>query len=340
MKPANRARRLGGGTRLLALAPDGQIHHTTVQRLGEFLSAGDLLVVNRSATLPSSFSGHLERTGEPVEIRLAAFQGPSSNLLTRWTAVSFGQGGWRTPTEKRGSPPRLAVGDVVTFGSDLSLQVTGLTRERLMNVEFQSSDLERNLYLHGRPIQYSYHTKALAIWDQQTIFSGPPVSVEPPSAAFPMTWELILGLRELGVRVADIVHGAGISSTGSPDLDSHLPLREWYEIPDHTAEEHRQAKIRGGKIVAVGTTVLRALESAWDGQRLRPGSGTTDLKITAEHRIESVGALITGMHEVGSSHMQIIHSLCPVDKLRQAYGEAEAREYLGHEFGDIALVSG
>ena len=176
------------------------------------------------------------------------------------------------------------------------------------------------------------------MWDQQTIFSGPPISVEPPSASFPLTWELMLSLRKKGVKIADILHGAGISSTGSVALDQLLPLTEWYDLPESTALKFSHAKRSEQKNVALGTTVLRAIESAWDGNQLRTGHGLTNLKITPGYRIQTVNALITGMHEVGTSHMNILDSICPIDHIRTGYSEAEQRGYRSHEYGDLAYL--
>lgn len=338
MIPARTSKRFGGDTKLLALTQNGQIQHTNVHNLLNYLNPSDLLIVNRSATLPSSFRGHLQRTTEFVEIRLAAFQGVNPKDLQNWLAFSFGKGDWKLPTEQREPPPELIAGDQIVFGPDLSLEVVSVKYKRLLEIRFLSSDLGKNLYQYGKPIQYSYLTENLEVWDQQTLFSGPPISVEPPSASFPLTWELLFALRKKGVQISDLLHGAGLSSTGSMELDQKLPLTEWYDIPVETVENFHKAKQSGRKIVALGTTVLRALESAWDGQHLRSGSGLTSLKITPGYNIQTATALITGMHEVGTSHMNILDSFCPLDQIRQGYAEAEQLGYLGHEFGDVAYL--
>lgn len=339
MIPARTSQRLGGDTKLLVINGKDQIQHTTVHHLVDHLNEGDLLIVNRSATLPASFQGHLQRTGEAIEIRLSAFQGPNPANLHSWLAFSFGKGDWTTPTEQRGPSPRVLVGDKVIFGSELSLEVVSCQHERLLEVRFLGLQIEQNLYRYGKPIQYSYLTESLAVWDQQTIFSGPPISVEPPSASFPLTWELIISLQKKGVQIADILHGAGISSTGSIELDQLLPLREWYDISESTALKFNHAKQTQQTIVALGTTVLRAVESAWDGNQLRTGQGLTNLKITPGYNIQTVDALITGMHEVSTSHMNILDSICPINHVRAGYTEAEQRGYRSHEYGDIAYLN-
>lgn len=338
MKPAMTSQRFGNKTRLLTMTSNHQIQHQYVKNFIDHLNPGDLLVVNRSATLPSSFRGHLKRTGEFVEIRLAAFQGPTHHHLENWLAFSFGKGDWTQPTEQREPPPSLAPGDQVIFGPGLALEVICVKYDRLLEIRFISSSLEQNLYRYGKPIQYSYHKSDLEVWDQQTLFSGPPISVEPPSASFPLTWDLVLALRKKEVVVADLLHSAGISSTGSAELDQLLPLTEWYKIPMQTALEFQKAKQNNRKIVAMGTTVLRAMESAWDGVTLKAGSGLTQLKMTPGYQLHTANALVTGMHEVGTSHMLILDCLCPIEQIRLAYSEAEYLGYRGHEYGDLSYL--
>lgn len=338
MIPAVTSKRRGNNTKLLVLAAQNKTIHTTVNDFTKLLSPGDLLVVNQSATLPSSFSGRVKRTGESVEIRLAAFQGPTVYDLQNWLAISFGSGDWKMPTENRGRPPKFQRGDQVLIGPGLSAEIVDCQYDRLLRICFHSSDLAANLYRYGKPIQYSYLTEELQVWDQQTLFSGPPISVEPPSASFPFTWDLMFSFRERGLKMAALVHGAGISSTGSEVIDSLLPLREWYSISEELSESFNKAKKDNNKIVALGTSVLRALESSWNGHTLRPGSGLTELKITPEYQIQSVNSLITGMHEVGTSHRNILNSICPIEHMRRSYEEALQRGYLGHEYGDLSYL--
>ncbi len=306
--------------------------------LEETLNKGDLLVVNNSATLPSSFSGYIRRTGARVEIRLASFQGPSLNDLQNWLGFSFGSGDWKMSTEDRGPAPQILTGDQIVFGDDLFVEIIEVQYERLLRIRFVSDHLAKALYKYGRPIQYSYLNSELKIWDQQTIFSGAPISVEPPSAGFAFTWEAIFRLKSKGIQVATVTHGAGISSTGSRQLDDLLPLAEWYEVPERTADQINLSKSNGKKIVALGTTVLRALESAVTDGKVVASSGLTQLKIEPGHRIQAVTSLFTGMHELGSSHMEILNAFCGVQTIELGYKEASERGYLGHEYGDLSLL--
>ncbi len=339
LKPIHNASRRLQATRLLVFPRPDAIRHTTVAHFAEFLESGDLLVVNQSATLPASFQGTIRRTGEQLEIRLAAFQGPDASDLRHWYAIAFGSGNWRQPTEQRGSAPSLIAGDWIQISADLSAEVLSVESERILEIRWQSSDLLTALYQAGQPIQYAYHQEPLAVWDQQTLFAGAPISVEPPSAAFPFSWELMLQLRAKGVQVTSLLHSAGLSSTGDPKLDQQLPLPEWYEIPAATVAAIKATQARGQRIIALGTTVLRALESAASTDSLSSGRGLAQLKILPGYRFQVVNALISGMHEPDSSHMLILDALCPYNLIRQGYMEASQQGYLGHEYGDLSFLN-
>ena len=212
MKPATNAKRTFEKTKMLIVesGPSTKVSHGTVADLETFMKSGDLFIVNTASTLPARFRGKIRRSGEEIEVRLAAFIGKSSRDLRQWSAVSFGAGDWRLPTEQRALPPSLMQDDVVEISVDLNLKVQRVDPRspRLIEIEFGSPNLVRDLYREGRPIQYSYHEDELAVWDQQTVFHGPPVSVEPPSAAFPLTWSLILKMKALGITISPIVHKA------------------------------------------------------------------------------------------------------------------------------------
>lgn len=338
MKAATTATRYFENTRLLVFASREQFVHTRLGQLEDYFQPGDLLVVNRSATLPASFRGQLARSGEFIEIRLAAFQGPDPQQLEHWQAIAFGSGDWTQPTETRGPAPRVYPGDVIELGEDLQALVEQVAHGRLLDIRLRSSSLLQRLYQYGKPIQYAYHEKELAVWDQQTLFAGPPVSAEPPSASFPFTWELLFKLRQKGVQIATLLHSAGLSSTGDPQLDALLPLQEWYEIPPATVERIKTARQNHQQVVALGTTVLRALESAWGPGGLQAGTGLASLKITPGYRFQVANALITGMHEPESSHMRILDTLCPMSLIQQGYADAQRQGYRGHEYGDLSLL--
>ncbi|MGE0171250.1 MAG: S-adenosylmethionine:tRNA ribosyltransferase-isomerase [Oligoflexales bacterium] len=342
MITANDSIRHFENTKLLAITGSHpQVRHARIQDLGSFLQPGDVLVVNRSATMPSSFSGIHKRDNVAMEIRLASFQGEGLHDLSRWYAIAFGEGDWRTPTENRRLPPRLEVDDVIIVGRDLRIIVESVDTKfnRLVKIRFESSDLIKNLYEFGKPIQYSYLRRPLAIWDQQTIFAGPPISVEPPSASFALTWDQVFRLRERGVIICSILHGAGISSTGSEGLDAVLPLAEWYEVPQDTVNLIRSAKQMNQKIIALGTTVARALESAVSAGDLQAQSGFTTLKIGQHTRLSVVNGLISGLHAPGTSHLEMSKAFCSQEHIQRGYVEAERLGYRDHEFGDLSFLS-
>jgi S-adenosylmethionine:tRNA ribosyltransferase-isomerase len=138
--------------------------------------------------------------------------------------------------------------------------------------------------------------------------------------------------------VLPLTHAAGPSSTGDPALDARLPLPEAYEIPEGTAAAVGDARARGSRVVAAGTTVVRALESAWSGGRVRAGAGVARLRLDAAHALRAVDALLTGMHEPGSSHFALLTAFAPAEVLERAHAAAEAAGYRAHEFGDSMFV--
>jgi S-adenosylmethionine:tRNA ribosyltransferase-isomerase len=194
-------------------------------------------------------------------------------------------------------------------------------------------------YQVGRLIQYSYHQDALELWDGQTIFASKPIALEAPSASFLLTWEIVLALQNKGVQVVSLLHAAGISSTGEENLDQLLPLPEYFEIPQAAVDIINTAKQENRGVIALGTSVTRALESAamQDGE-IRPGSGITTLLLSPTYNRKIVTGLITGMHEDGTSHLQLLQSFAPWKLIEKAYSQAKNLGYLWHEYGDACLI--
>ncbi len=330
MKAARSPRSEKKSVKLLVVAT-GEVRDSAMARLPEHLRAGDLLVVNDAATLPASLHGR-DAQDNPVEIRLA------SQLNDRsWQAVIFGAGDWHLPTEHRPTPPRLKPGQEIAFADDFRAVVLGESKlsGRLLELQFNHSgeDLWRGIYRYGKPVQYSYMTEELNLWSVQNIYGSRPWAVEMPSAGHALDWRLLLKLREKGIRIATLTHGAGLSATGDAALDRALPLAERYEIPAATMNAVRQTKANGGRVVAVGTSVVRALESSLRGLR-----GVTTLKIGPEHRLQFVNGLLTGTHDVTESHYQLLLAFLPAALLGEISRHLEARNYLTHEFGDACLI--
>jgi S-adenosylmethionine:tRNA ribosyltransferase-isomerase len=323
--------------RLLRIDPRaGTLHDARLEDLPRMLRAGDVLVVNDAATLPAALHGTTSR-GENVEARLAGGDG------TSWQAVLFGAGDWRARTEERPPPPRLSPGDSIRFREDLSAVVTRVhpSSSRLVELRFDRTGdaLWRALYALGHPVQYSYLRARLHLWHVQTPFGSRPWAFETPSAGRSLTWALLLDLVRRGVLLASVTHAAGLSSSGDAATDALLPLPERYSIPDATVGIVDSARAAGGRVIAVGTTVVRALEgSVTLHGRLRAGEGVTDLRIDARHRLVVVDGLLTGIHEPGTSHFSLLTAFAPPPLVQRAYEHAGRHGYLGHEFGDSSLV--
>jgi S-adenosylmethionine:tRNA ribosyltransferase-isomerase len=327
-------------TRLLHVDPRrGTVTDRRIGDLRALLRVHDLLVVNDAATLPASLRGATS-AGDQIEIRLVG-----RNDDDTWRAVLFGAGDWRTRTELRAAPPSVNGGDSLHFES-LTAKVVRVDERsrRLVTLGFDKGGAAfwRALFDAGKPIQYAYTAGPLALWHVQTPFASRPWASEAPSAGFAVTWDLLLDLRRRGVAVARVTHAAGISSSGDDALDALLPLEERFEVPEATVDAVRTARRNGGRVIAVGTTVARALESAAirGGGALVPWSGTTDLLLGPGVPRLVVDGIVTGVHEPGTSHFTLLESFAPRHLLDRAHAAAETNDYLGHEFGDAVLVLG
>jgi S-adenosylmethionine:tRNA ribosyltransferase-isomerase len=315
----------------------GAFREARTPALPSYLRAGDLLVVNDAATLPASLRGQ-DAAGRPLEARLVAARGEG-----RFLAVLFGAGDWRQCTEERAPPPEVAVGDHLRFGSLEGEVVARLPPSlRLVELAFDcaADALWSALYREGRPVQYSYLAHELPLWAVQTNYASRPWAFEMPSAGRPLSWEILLGLRRKGVRWAALTHAAGLSSTGDPELDAALPLPERFEIPATTVEAVAAARAAGGRVVAVGTTVVRALEgaAAAGGGELRAGAGETDLLVTPSYRPAVVDGILSGTHAAAESHFRLLGAFAGADLLAAAAAYAAEHGFLTHELGDSMLV--
>ena len=326
--------------RLLHVDPRrGMLSDASIDSLPEILRPEDLLVVNDAATLPASLHG--TGRGEPIEIRLAG-EGADGT----WHAVAFGGGDWRTPTESRPPAPALAPGDALHLGPGLRARVVSRSQlsPRLLQIRFETptDGFWSALYRNGRPVQYSYEAAPLALARVQTPYAARPWASEMPSAGRPLRLELLARLRARGVRVAWLTHAAGLSSTGDAALDSALPLPERYEISPSTVAAVAGARRRGGRVVAVGTTVVRALEGAArsGGGDLPPGPGVTDLRIGRGFEPRVVNGLLSGIHGRDSSHFELLSAFLPGAFALLYSLHVIAGRYRGHEFGDSTLVLG
>ena len=339
----------GVDARLLVLMASAELRHAPRASLVDFLQPGDLVVANDAMTLPASLLGVHLATGAPIELRLAGLQAPAGGDLRKSIAVAFGAGDFRMRTEDRPAPPPLPAGDGLAFGDLRARVVRKLGHPRLVAVAFDGSAeaMWQGLARHGRPIQYAHVPQPLALWDAWTAIAAVLVAFEPPSAGFVIDWALLAALSRRGIAFATLTHAAGISSTGDAKLDRRLPLDEAYRIPDVTARAIGNTRRLGGRIVAIGTTVVRALEHAAvrDGGELAcrstvvsPGNGVADQRIGAVTTLRIVDAIVTGVHEPGSSHYELLRAFADDEALRRAGVALVAHAYRGHEFGDSLLV--
>jgi S-adenosylmethionine:tRNA ribosyltransferase-isomerase len=299
------------------------VHHSRFDLLGAFLGPGDLLVVNTSSVLPAGVSA-VRASGEPIQLR------PCVRRPGAWDALSVQAG-----------PPFANVvldgGEVLKIG-DAAVSVNGRRPDipllwRLSLPTVNDLDL---ILRHGEPIRYSYVPEPLPLDAYQTVYASRPGSAEAPSAGRPFTWKLIAELHGRGVNLADVVLHTGLSSFQDDDFDAeHHLFEEWFEVGPEAALAVNGA----GRVVAVGTTVVRALESAADGDgRVVPARSWTRLAIGPARLPRVVDALITGLHEPQASHFDLLLGFVPEPLLRRAYAEAIDRGYLWHEFGDAVLI--
>jgi S-adenosylmethionine:tRNA ribosyltransferase-isomerase len=332
MKAATAPRERPATERLLHIdAPRETFSHRRVDELPALLEPGDLLVVNDAATLPAS----LRVVGRDLEVRLARRKETDSD----WTAVLFGPGDFRTPTEHRPDPPAV----VVELGDDLVAQFVAIDPElpRLVEIRFLATGarLFSALYRAARPVEYAYLGRQFELWHFQNVFAARPWAVELPSAGHCLSWELLGALDARGIGIAYLTHAAGLSSTGSAQLDRRFPLPERYDIGRAAVFAIETAKQRGHRVVAVGTTVVRALEASYaERSALVPSEGEARLVIGPGFRPKVADGILSGMHERGTSHFALLEAFAPRALLEAALESAERADYLQHEFGDTTLV--
>ena len=313
------------GVRLLVTRADGHTHARFVDLAG-FLSPGDLLVVNESATLPASL---------PAESASGAFL---LNLSTR-----YGRGMYLAEPRKSAREPGplpFRPGEEIRVGSIAARLVEpypGLPRLWFLQADDR---LEPEMARRGRPIQYGYVAGEYPLEAYQTIFGRVPGSAEMPSAARPFTVRALAALRRRRIRHVGIVLHTGVSSleveTAEVENQPMYPEPFWISAP--TADAIQATRSAGHRVIAVGTTVVQALESAWDGNRVVPMSGFTRRYVHPSHPVRSVDGMLTGFHDPRTSHLALLYALAAPDVVRSAYAEALRRGYLWHEFGDSHLI--
>jgi S-adenosylmethionine:tRNA ribosyltransferase-isomerase len=317
------------GVRLLVGGPSG-VEHRRFSDLPEVLRAGDLVVLNTSATLPAALdvtrgdgghgllhvSGELDDGDWVVEVRRTDNHGPAADVLPDETLRLPGH---RTLRIRAAYPDARQ------------------TRSRMWRATPHPATLPAEyLPRHGRPIRYRYVRGQWPLAALQNVYADTPGSAEMPSAGRPFTAELLTRLTTHGVTFAPLLLHTGVSSQESHEP----PPPERYAVPVHTARLVSCARAAGHRVVAVGTTVVRALETVTDADgRIHAGSGWTQLVLGPDRPARTVDGLITGLHPPEASHLLLLEAVVGPDAVAAAYREAVGERYLWHEFGDSMLLT-
>ena len=329
------------GVRLLVgRRSSGEVAHHAFRELPGLLRAGDVLVVNTSRTLPAALDADLG--GERVVVHFSTRRDDG-----RWVVEVRAPDGHGSTRRRPGGPAgavlRLAGGKRLPGGGLLLLQEP-LDRagDRLWVASAEGVEpaaLVRHLHRYGRPIRYDYTERDQPLAAYQTVFAtaepGGRGSAEMPSAGRPFTAPLVTALVSRGVQLAPVVLHTGVSSAEAHEP----PYAEPYTVPAATAWQVNAARAAGGRVVAVGTTAVRALESAADRRGVvRPAHGWTELVVTPERGVRAVDGLLTGLHEPAASHLLMLRAVSGDRLLERVYAAALQECYLWHEFGDVNLL--
>jgi S-adenosylmethionine:tRNA ribosyltransferase-isomerase len=338
---ATRAVQRPRDARLLVVDGAGRVSHHARTALAGLLAAGDLVVANDAATMPASLGGVHHPSGKTIEVRLATRRSLTVDDVRSFGAIVFGAGDFRSRTEDRAAPPPLAAGDRLMLGPLEATVMRGLGHPRFVEIAFDGNvdEIWAGLARHGRPVQYAHVTEPLALWDVWTRVAGLPVAFEPPSAGFVIDWQLLDALRARDIGFATLTHAAGLSSTGDAALDARLPFDEPYHVPASTVAAMARTHLRGGRVIALGTTVARALEhAAAQPGGLRPGPGLATKRLGRTSKLRVVDVLVSGTHEPGSSHHELLRAFVADKTLASIDAALDSAGYRTHEFGDSVLV--
>ncbi len=312
---------------------DDQVAHTQFRNLLAFLRAGDVLVINTSGTLPAAL--HAQRAdGMPLEVHL------STRLPAElWSVEVRRPNGTATapfPNATPGETLQLPDGGTATLLTPYSSEQRNGGPVRLWIATLQLPEpFNDYLQRHGFPIRYGYVPERWSLEFYQTVYATEPGSAEMPSAGRAFTPELITRLVASGVQIAPLILHTGVAS-----LEDHEPpYEEFYRVPDETAQIVNAARAAGRRVIAVGTTVVRALETVTDASGMtHPGEGWTRLVVTPERGIRAIDGLLTGFHEPRASHLSMLEALAGREHLHVTYAAALRELYLWHEFGDLHLL--
>lgn len=311
----------------------GSWEHQIFLDLPTCLREGDVVVVNTSRTLPVSLPATLDGRKEELRVHVAAKLSDTSYIVERRT---------KDPVQDHRA---FCTGDGITIDHDghcfAKLRVLGRFHP---NSRFWYIESDHNLWnvakRIGQPIRYGYLQSRPDVDAFQTMFAVNEGSAEMPSAGRPFTERVLVALRNRGVIVVPITLHTGVSSHEVENsLESHPFLPEWYSVPEETARIINEVLSRGRRVIAVGTTVVRTLESAaTDDGFVVPSSGWTTIVISPGNQPRIVTGLLTGLHDADTSHLAMLYAFVSRDKLLMAYSAAATSGYLWHEFGDVNLI--
>ena len=322
------------GVRLMvSYVSDDRVIHSRFRDLEDFLEAGDVLVINTSGTMNAALEGERE-DGTELEVHL------STRLpADLWILELRRPDGGATEPFRHATPGetvRLPEGAKATLHAPYPGDRDRGEGPRLwLSTLDLPCPLDEYLDRHGFPIRYGYVRESWPVSYYQTVYATETGSAEMPSAGRAFTPELITRLISRGVQFAPLILHTGVASLE----DDEPPYEEFYRVPTDTARLVNAARAAGRRVVAVGTTVVRALETVTDGEGVtHPGEGWTRLVVTPERPVRSVSAMLTGLHEPRSTHLAMLEALAGREHLRIAYGEALREGYLWHEFGDLHVI--
>jgi S-adenosylmethionine:tRNA ribosyltransferase-isomerase len=316
---------------LVARAARGRVEEMPFRAIARILRPGDLLVVNTSATLAAALPAR--RAGGADALLHLSTRLPGGLWLVEPRRPA-GAGSLPEPDARPGERLALPEGAGAQLLAPFPLDAPDAGR-RLWFAALDVDDLPFFLDRHGRPIRYGHAARGWPLAAYQTVFAREPGSAEMPSAARPFTRALVAELVARGIGIAPLVLHSGVASPEAGEA----PPPEPYRVPAETAARVNAARGAGRRVIAVGTTVTRALETvAGEDGRVHAGAGWTELVLSEARPARAVDGLLTGWHEPGASHLALLAAVAPADLLTRSYSEALARGFLWHEFGDLHLL--
>jgi S-adenosylmethionine:tRNA ribosyltransferase-isomerase len=313
---------------LVARRGDGSLTHSHFSELPRFLDEGDLVVLNTSGTLAAEVDG-VAADGTLVQVHL------STQLPAGLWTVEVRREGQAYLGAASGTTIALSGGGRITLLTPYAPGPGGHGVRLWVSLVDTPGTLHTYLARHGRPIRYGYVRGSYPIAAYQNVYATEPGSAEMPSAGRPFTPEVLTRLVAKGVGVAPLLLHTGVASLEA----SEPPYAEYFKVSSSTAHRVNDTRRSGGRVIAIGTTVVRALESVVDEHgRVHPGDGWTETVVSPAHPVRSIDGFLTGWHEPEASHLAMLEAIAGRPLLEASYRAALAERYLWHEFGDVHLI--